>query len=397
MRPCSVSALSFVASFLLVSGTLLSLGSGVAEARSGILGPTRIPASFRSWTLEDAAGNQTTLEQIHVPIMTSVHLGRNADLVLATAYGSSSLDPGEASDQGSSDLNGNSDVKAQVFFRTLGDRLLLQAGLSAPTGLHGLEPDELEILGAIGNPLLGFRMKHYGEGLNVTAGAAAAFPLGDRATFAVGGGFVQRGGYEFVKDQQDFTPGREISASVGLDVGGSTGLPLFRFDTSYRMFAEDELGETPIFQEGNQLELQASLHTRPSDFHFDLTGRAVLKEDNETLTEVGGTVEAVAADAGKALFARAEAGFDVTDPVYVALVADWTGFSGGDDALSKGTVFAVGPAVATRLGEAGSFRLAGQYLVGSTDDDTDGEGNRITGLDLSGFHIEASLTLHPDF
>ena len=83
----------------------------------------------------------------------------------------------------------------------------------------------------------------------------------------------------------------------------------------------------------------------------------MFKEDNETLTEVGGSVEAVAADAGKALFARAEAGFDVSDPVYVALVADWTGFSGGDDALSKGNVFGVGPAVATRLGGAGKLQV----------------------------------------
>ncbi|MEZ4649544.1 MAG: hypothetical protein R3E97_12335 [Candidatus Eisenbacteria bacterium] len=373
-------------------------------ARAGGVEVIRLPASYRTWEIDGPDSLTTTVSQLHVPVVASIGLGESVDLVLSSAYGSSTLEPGTPEGTASaSDLsmNGNGDVKGQVFFRLLENRLLLQAGVGVPAGTVGLDTEQLTVVQALGNPLLGFRMKHYGEGLDLSGGGAFALPLGTSVTAAVGAGFVTRGEYEFVAGEEDFKPGQETSISGGVDILSGGARPALRFDASYRMFGADQLGGTDIFQEGNQLELQATTSFRPGTARVDLTGRYVLKDDNEILDPPGSDVEKIAMDAGSAFFAQAEAGFELGS-AFLGASANLTRFDGGEDtdgaaseAAYTGSAFGVGPFLEFRLGDSGGLRLGGQYLSGSIDERTLADDTVIPSFDLSGFDVVASLTWAP--
>ncbi|MCA9757594.1 MAG: hypothetical protein KDA27_17445 [Candidatus Eisenbacteria bacterium] len=363
----------------------------------------RIPASYRTWEIGDSDSTMT-VSQLHVPIVTSIGLGESADLVLSTAYGSSTVEPPSTDGTASaSDLsmNGNGDVKGQLFVRLLDNRLLLQAGLGVPAGKVGLDTEQLTVVQALGNPLLGFRMKHYGEGLDLSGGAAFAVPLGSSVTAAVGAGFVTRGAYEFVAGEDDFKPGQETSVSGGVDILSSGARPALRLDASYRMFGADQLGDNDIFQEGNQLELQATTSFRPATARIDLTGRYVLKDDNEILDPPGTDVEKIVMDAGTAFFVQGEAGF-LLGSAFLGVSGNLTSFDGGEDgdgttseAAYTGSTFGVGPVLEFGLGDSGRLRLGGQYLTGSIDERTLADETVVPSIDLSGFDVVVSLSWSP--
>lgn len=355
----------------------------------------RAPMSFRSWELESALGEKTQLSQLHIPLVTSLRLGPALDVVVSSAFGNSTLDPGGAADGlGEESLTGNGDVRAQIFLRLLGDRVLLQAGAGLPTGRKALDPAELRVAQALGNPLLGFRMKHYGEGLDLSGGGAVAFPLGASLTAAAGAGFVYRGEYEFVAGQPDFQPGEEISVSAGLDFTGGTSSPAVRLDASYRLFGPDRLDGDDIFDEGNQIELQATSRMRPAGARVDLAARVVSKEDNAILNPAGSDVEKVATDAGTAYFGRGETGL-VRGRAFFGVAGDVTRFEGTAASEQVGTVFGVGPVLELALGDAAQVRVGGQVLFGQTDETEDGEGNVVPSTDLSGFDVTLSFVWAP--
>ena len=409
-----LSAVRRIASGRVVSGRFVSglVVSGLAlmgtwaDASGVEVGAARMPSSYRTWEFESTdstSTGKTKLSQLHVPVVSSIRLGESADLVLSTAYGSSDLEPdsgGDASGTNTLSMAGNGDVKAQLFVRLLEDRFLLQGGVGVPAGAKGLDQEQLAVVQALGNPLLGFRMKHYGEGLDLSGGAAFALPLGTVATAALGAGFVVRGAYEFVQNQPDFQPGQETSVSMGVDFVAAGARPAVRLDTSYRIFGTDQLDGRDVFQEGNQLELQAATGFRPGRARLDLLGRIVLKDDNEILDPPGGDVEKIAMDAGTALFAQAEAGIEFSRGFF-GLGANLIRFDGGDasgDAASPaaaytGTAYGVGPILEFTLGAGGRLRLGGQYLLGTIDEQKDADANVVVeAVDLSGFDVTASLS-----
>lgn len=387
-----------------VSG--LALESTASEADGIGPGSARLPITYRSWKLESSdstATGQTTITQLHVPVVSSVRLGRSADLVLSTAYGNSGLevDPGGGT-AGTTDLSmsGNGDVKAQLFVRLFEDRFLVQGGVGVPAGTKGLDAEQLAVVQALGNPILGFRMKHYGEGLDISGGGALAVPLGSAATAAVGAGFVVRGPYEFVENEPDFQPGQETSVSAGVDFVAGNSRPAVRLDASYRIFGADQLDGTDVFQEGNQIELQATTAFRPGKLRLDLAGRLVLKDDNEILNPPGDDVDKIAMDAGTAYFGQLETGLDFGGGFF-GVGASLVRFDGGDPsgdagaattAPYSGTAYGVGPILEFALGSGGRLRLGGQYLLGSIDEQRDTDDEVIApSIDLSGFDATVSL------
>lgn len=397
---CSVAGAAFLASVL-----LLAAAPATTQAAAVGVGAARLPVTFRTWEVEESGtGAKTTLSQLHVPVVGSIRLGPSADLVLSTAYASSELEPesGDGTAVSGTSLAGNGDVKAQLFLRFLDDRFLLQGGVGIPAGTRGLDPEEeLPILQALSEPLLGFRMKHYGEGLDLSAGTAVAFPLGPAVTAAFGGGFVARGAYEFVADQPDFQPGTEASVSAGLDFSGDGAQPAVRLDASYRMFAADRFDDEDVFQEGNQIELQAVSGFRPGRARFDLSARIVLKEDNSVLDPPGADVEEIAMDAGTAFFAQAETGLEFARG-FLGVGASLTHFDGVEESEETagsapyvGTAYGIGPVLELGFGGGGSLRIAGQVLVGSVDLPDPGDGTAAAEIDLSGFDVALSLGWAP--
>lgn len=383
-RQTGTERLIALCSFLLPFVAMLG---SCPSAHASLVGSARAPGSYRTWTVEvkdDAT--ETKVSQVHVPLITSLRLGSQVDWVFSTAIANSDWDAEDAAQQS---VSGSSDLKSQIFYRLLGDRLLLQGGVNLPVAHQALTDDELKVVQLLGHPLLGFRMKHYGEGVNVSGGGAIAFPLGERATFALGGGFVQRGEYEFVEGEPDFKPGAESSVSAGLDFLSEDGEPFTRFDVSYRIYGKDESGGQEIFQEGNQTELQASLNLRPGRMRSALLVRGVLKDENEVLSANGDNVDAVAVDAGQSIFARYTLGIALSESSVFGFLADYATFSGSEVVQNDGHAWGVGPTFEQRLGQSGRLGLSALFLRGSTDGDEE-----LPELDLSGLDVSMQLTWH---
>ena len=356
-------------------------------ASADLLNAARLPLSYRTWTVESDSV-EVIVSQFHLPAVGSLALGENVDLVISTAYASSDLEPdGESS----LSLASAAGVKGQLFVRLLGNRLMLQGGVNVPTGGTALDLDELSVVQALSSPLLGFRLKHYGEGFNVGGGAALALPLGESATFGLGGGFVQRGAYEFVEGDEDYQPGTEISGSTGLDFNRG-GAPVLRLDATYRMFGEDELGDEAIFEEGDQLELQASASTVPAPFGASARVRSVIKDDNTVFSGEGENIESITLDAGRSVKIDATISYGLSEAARIGVAGEFLQFSGAADAAQDGHTFGVGPTLNLGLGSRARLGLEAMYLSGQTDDV-----DSFPGVDLSGFSIGFGLFLSPGF
>lgn len=369
---------------LLCSAAIVMTGLA-SPALAEFVNAGRLPLSYRSWTIESDSA-EVTISQFHLPAVGSFRLGENVDFVLSTAYASSSLEPeGESS----LSLASAAGVKAQLFVRLLRNRLMLQGGANLPTGGTALDLDELTVVQALSSPLLGFRLKHYGEGFNVGGGAALALPVGGSATFGLGGGFVRRGSYEFLDGDDDYQPGAEVSGSAGLDFQNGD-VPIVRFDATYRMFGEDELGDQPIFEEGDQIELQATASTPPSPFMARATVRSVMKEDNTAISGAGEEIESTTLDAGRSVQLDGALSYGISEAARIGVAGEFLQFSGAADSSQDGQTFGVGPTFDLGLGSRARLGLEALWLSGQTDDV-----DEIPGVDLSGFSVAFGLFFAP--
>jgi hypothetical protein len=61
----------------------LLLGTGAGDAGAKILQGIRMPAEYRTWTIETADGKEETVSQLYVPVITTWELGNGRSLVLS--------------------------------------------------------------------------------------------------------------------------------------------------------------------------------------------------------------------------------------------------------------------------------------------------------------------------
>lgn len=377
---------------VVTAALLLSIG---ADARAaGVWSSVRLPTEYRSMTVESDT-DTTDVTQAYVPVVASLSFGRQLDFVLAGAFAQSTIAP-EAGDDLS--LNGASDVTAQLFWRLAGNRVLVQGGLGLPSGKKELNQEELIVAQTLSVPLFGFRMKTYGQGLDLSAGAATALPLGERASLGLGAGIVSHGEYTLVEDGDDYKPGLESSVSLGLDLGGrargrgnasGSGAPL-RVDLSYRAFGKDQLGGEDLFQEGGQIEGQAAVALGQHGPRFNLLGRVVAKSDNTSFADSSGSIQELKEKPGTSVRGEATFDFPLGTSMRLGLLGEVQNFSGSDDASLNGSVFGGGPVLSILFGKSGGLRLAGEYLTGSIDENKETDRAKV---DLSGFSASIGLTV----
>lgn len=365
----------------MVLSTVLSVSASAATV-------LRLPPSYRSWTLSPGdSDTDLRISQISIPFTASIPLGGAADLVLS---GSSAFATADADTGSTESLNGAGDLKAQVFVRFLRDRVLLQAGVNAPTGKKELSPEEFAVSSLLSHPLLGFRLKRYGEGLDLNGGAALAVPLAGGIDFGLGGGFTSHGKYTLLEDGDDYTPGEEISLSAGLDFHGSGSEgrpgPSLRLDGSFRAFGADAYTGQDIFEQGNQTELSAEASLGSSGPRALLSVRGVLQDDNQSFTTTGETVATIRSQSGTALYVLGGFDLPVAGSMRLGLDGEWTRFDGSDVPGYEGNAFGGGPVLRAALGESGSLSLGGRYLIGTIPAEDDG-----ADIDLTGFHVTAAL------
>lgn len=376
MPPAAAMALAMLLAAVVVAPT------GARAAGTSL----RVPASYRSWKLE-TPGRRTTVSQFHLPFTASFGIGNRADLVVSGAMGFSSVDP----DSGPSlTLRGPTDVTAQAFVRTAGNRLLFHAGVNLPTGVRNLNAERLAVSQALAHPLLAFRVRQYGQGTDFSAGLAAALPLAPKVTFGLGAGHIFRGAYPLEKGQKDFEPSNETSISAGLNLGDKDEAgPTARLDAVYRLYGTDRQGGIDLFEPGNQTEFLVVARTGDQGPAAEITGRLVLQADDrfhsagaiaEPQATRPGTYSRVSGVADAPLGSRLRAGVNL----------EWSGFSGSDltginiigsrPVGLNGSVYGGGPQLRLAFGRSGVFALGGSYLLGKLDAGVKGPRTDLTGF-----------------
>lgn len=144
------------------------------------------------------------------------------------------------------DLNGFTDIRVRGVAHLAGDNLLLTFGATAPTGRVRLSATEVEALGVIGAPTLGFVAPFLGGGFGASGGLVVAWRVGPWA-MGLGSSVEYRTRYTpidalvaGVSTPTDLEPGLGYHGSFGLDrVIGSGRLSL--------LFAGDFFGESGLF------------------------------------------------------------------------------------------------------------------------------------------------------
>ena len=366
------------------AAVLLGLTASTA-AFAQTTGTVRFPGTFRTWTLEDQeSGDQTTISQVHIPLVSTLHLAERADLVLSSSGASSTLERDGAADR---DLSGLSDVTAQVFYRFPGDRILLQAGANLPSGKTGLDEDELAVARVLSQPILGFSLKQYGQGFDATGGIALALPAGPGAVIGLGAGIVAPGSYTLIDGGGDFAPGTQISLTAGLDLTNTETGAQARLDSGYRIYSTDELDGEPIFEEGNQIELQATGRAPAAGLILTAASQGVFKADNAILQGPGATVASISQKPGTSFDIRLGADRPLGERWLLGVRGEWRSFNGSDTPGRDGTAFGAGPSARVDLGASAWFRLNALVMTGSLD-----AGDGFAEQDLSGVAITAALS-----
>jgi len=362
---------------------LIALLATESTAEGQIVGGTSTFIGYRNWTIAFPTGD-VEVSQLLVPVSAQAQLTTNLDLTVWDAGASSRLRGGGAT----SSLAALSAAAAQASLRLADDRLLLQAGVSIPSGKRGLDAEEIDLLRLISLPLLHFGLTHYGRGPELNVGASVAVPWSESTTISLGTGYTARGEYALFENTEDYRPASEWAMNGGVDWGNSDpeleGL-FVRANATLRLFGKDQIGGHDVFEEGRQLELGLAGRTGGAGVMWNGAIRAVFKADN-TIHEASGTVVSQLNLApGRALFASGGGSLPLPRSFRAGLDLEWAIVSGGDDLGRDGFSLAVGPSLEWSGDRLGA-RVRGAYLGGHLND------NAATGdASLHGLSTDVSL------
>jgi hypothetical protein len=343
-------------------------GASQARAQSAPWG-VRAPVSYRSWEYSDSTGKITT-SQLVVPVTASVPLGQVFELALSGAFQSATVDA-----PGSPKLSGAADTRLGLTMKMLQGRLLLQVGLNFPTGIRELDPKQQLLAASLAPPVLGFRVRQPGKGLDVGGGITGALPLGTGWSLGLGAGYVSRGRFRPVQGGAKVRPGAETSISAGLD--GRLGPFLTRLDGTHRFYGKDE-GGAPGFEEPAVWEASLGISTMTGPWLMSGIGLFSDKAKSDlSFANFSGTYGGASLSLRRALGERFSLGVD----------GEVTHFKSSGKASSgglKSTTEGAGPSMGLRLSrllsvDAHVLRLAGDI-----------PGNKIHGWDAS-----CSLSIQP--
>ncbi len=347
-------------------GALAGVLALCSPVRAVTISSVSLPVEYRSWTIgAGLTGSETRLEQSHLPV--TLHLGLSPALDWVTSWAGGRSDLGEAG-AFSARLDGTSAVMTQMFWRLADDHLMLQTGVTVPSGKHALSVSDLAITQLTSLPVLGYGLKRYGRGLEWGAGATLAFPLASGAAVgSIGAGTVLRRPYQLMVEREDYQPASEfaVTGGAGLGPAGTGGRPL-HLDATYRLFGKDRIGGQDLFEEGDQLELQARGRTGGEGLQTQAAVRAVLKGDNLAIAPADAAIGSLKSNSGNSVFARLRASRPV-GRLRAGLAGEWDVTTGSDSFGRDGHAFGAGPTLDLPLGEQLRLQLDGEYLWGTLD------------------------------
>jgi hypothetical protein len=157
------------------------------------------------------------IRQYTVPIGLTLPFGDKGHVALSTGYTAVELYSADVSQLRNQWLSGIMDTEARVAWNALPGRLTLLLTGTIPTGITGVQTQELTALAALTSDVIGFTAPSLGAGGGVGLGFAAAMPVGSWA-LGLGGTFRKSFRYEYVaSDPNRLTPGSEMRLRAGIE------------------------------------------------------------------------------------------------------------------------------------------------------------------------------------
>lgn len=267
-----MAAILALVTALVLVGTSATAGVWFPEDRE--LLNVNLQNSFRSWTIEDKeSGEEATIRQYAARLMASVDVLENVDLVVYGAGGFS-----QDRRAAVSEIAGLADTKLKAYGYLWEQRLVLSAGVNMPTGMTGLDDEEIRAVQAISPTVLGFRMKNYGSGTDLDLAAALGYDL--RRDLTVGGGvsYLVKGEYD-LDEATTYAPGDEFAVTAGVDWRRDQWT--LSVDGLYRHFGKDDFAGLGTFQDGAQLETTLRVAWRREQWGVEASLRHINKDDGE--------------------------------------------------------------------------------------------------------------------
>lgn len=190
------------------------------------------------------------VSQFSFPLGVVIPLGSRwtFDVTGAYAIGEVQLTDTSGARTRTLDLRGATDVKLRLVGHLASDRVLLNVGLNAPSGLSSLDGEELRALRIVGAPPLRMPSPTLGSGLGGTAGLVLAQRAGSWA-LAAGASYEIRSQYTpidaavaGITSTTELNPGDAVHLSLGAD--RLIGPHRLSFLAGYNRYGKDAISLT---------------------------------------------------------------------------------------------------------------------------------------------------------
>ncbi len=236
--------------FIGVITALLLIGGTLQAQFSSIHGSFSFQPLYQRWLIETEDGTQTDVNQFSTMFNVGYKYDDRLNFSLTGAYANVYGDLSQIQSITDMVLSGTYHVPS------IGTIFMLKVNL--PTGNNSLSLNDYQSTATvIGNPVLGFRVPSFGQGLNISPGFVWAYPVSERLGIGVGASWQFNGTFQPVDgtgaiDVSNFNPGNEILLTGGVDFRVSDAATVSG-DIVLNRFERDRLGSDEVFKAGQRL------------------------------------------------------------------------------------------------------------------------------------------------
>ncbi len=227
--------------------------------------------TMQNWQIE---GVSSRISEAAFPFFLNVPVFRNGNLQISHTPA--------ISHYADIELSGFSDTWILGNYQLLSNKLLISAGIGVPTGKTELTEEESVLSGILSQNILRFRLPVFGQGLTVSTGLVYAVPFSKKIVFGIGGNYIHRNTYKFLKDMDtEFDPGDQIGANLGYSHELTDHIRL-SLDFIYTYYLRDQINNKEIYGAGQKFGSRVGFLYRGIRRLFYMEGRFRTSGRNET-------------------------------------------------------------------------------------------------------------------
>jgi hypothetical protein len=200
---------------------------------------------------------ETPVNQISFPTTVSFPVGKHVYVTVDHTPALSSW-----ADTADIRISGLSDTWIQGMYVFWEEKAMFNIGIGIPTGKSHLDRRELLLTEFLHENLYRFQLPTYSQGLARKAGITVALPIGKSAILGVGGMYINHEAFVPVRyvyeikgeeriSEEEYNPGDEVTAHVGLDLHLRDDMKLM-MDGIYTFYQSDWKGDVEIYKSGEK-------------------------------------------------------------------------------------------------------------------------------------------------